>query len=84
MFWECTTSQVRENWVLQLLLGGAAVYRCDKRHVLNAASAAEVMHSAQKRLFPQPLQLCRQQPNAGLFQAVQDYGDSRTAFEGVG
>jgi hypothetical protein len=38
-----------------LLLGGAAVHRCDKGFVLNPASAAEVTLTASVRVFPQPL-----------------------------
>jgi len=34
-----------------LLLGGAAVYRCDNWLVLSAASAAEVTQSAQNEFF---------------------------------
>jgi len=37
-----------------LILGSAAVHRCDNRFVLNAASAAEVTILDRKRLFPQP------------------------------
>jgi len=42
-----------------LILGGAAVHRCDNRPVLNAALATEGAVLAQKGLFPQTLQPCR-------------------------
>ena len=41
--------------MLFLILGGAAVYRCDDCIVLSAASAAEVTTLARQRLFPQTL-----------------------------
>jgi hypothetical protein len=41
-------------------LGGAALQRCGKGFALNPASAAEVMLTASERVFPQPLQPCRQ------------------------
>jgi hypothetical protein len=47
-------SRLRKNPILRLILGGAAVHRCDNRFVLNAASAAEVTILDRKRLFPQP------------------------------
>jgi hypothetical protein len=46
--------RLRKNSILCLILGGAAVHRCDNRFVLNAASAAEVTILDRKRLFPQP------------------------------
>jgi hypothetical protein len=50
--------------VLHLILGGAAVYRCDNCFVLNPALAAEVAILGRKRLFPQPAS-----PEAGKFHA---------------
>src|SRR5208282_5540678 len=44
--------------MLHLILGGAAVHRCDKRLVLNAALAAEGAPSAPEGFFPQPLKSC--------------------------
>jgi len=44
--------------MLPLLLGGAALWRCDNCSVLNAASAAEVTTLALQRLFPRALQPC--------------------------
>jgi len=41
--------------MLLLILGGAALQRCDNRFVLSAALAAEVTALAAKRLFLQPL-----------------------------
>jgi hypothetical protein len=46
---------LRKNSVLHLILGGAAVHRCDNWIVLNAALAAEVKDLAREWLFPQPL-----------------------------
>ncbi len=43
--------------MLHLILGGAAVYRCDNCLVLNPALAAEVAILGRKRLFPQPAKL---------------------------
>jgi len=40
---------------LHLILGGAAVHRCDNCIVLFAASAAEVTGIARKPAFPHPL-----------------------------
>jgi hypothetical protein len=39
--------------VSPLILGGAAVYRCDRCSILNAALAAEVAGFAGERLFLQ-------------------------------
>jgi hypothetical protein len=41
-------NRLRKNSVLHLILGGAAVYRCDNRIVLNAALAAEVKDLARE------------------------------------
>jgi len=40
-----------KNPTVYLLLGGAAVYRCDNWLVLSAASAAEVTQSAKNEFF---------------------------------
>jgi hypothetical protein len=45
--------------VRKLVLGGAALHRCDKRILLNTALAAEGAVVARKRLFPQTAQPCR-------------------------
>ncbi|MGA2966914.1 MAG: hypothetical protein ABSD64_11935, partial [Terriglobales bacterium] len=42
-----------------LILGGAALQRCGKCMIMTAASAAEVTDIAPERLFPQPVQPCR-------------------------
>jgi hypothetical protein len=42
---------VLKNWVLQLILGGAAVYRCDKYLALTPALAAEAAALSPKRLL---------------------------------
>jgi hypothetical protein len=44
---------LREKWALPLILGGAAVHRCDDCFVLNQALAAEGATQAQERLFPE-------------------------------
>jgi hypothetical protein len=44
---------LRKNSALHLILGGAAVHRCDNCVVLNAASAAEVTVPVRERLSPQ-------------------------------
>jgi hypothetical protein len=44
-----------KNSLLQLILGGAAVYRCDNCSVLNPALAAEAAALGPKRLFQQPV-----------------------------
>src|ERR1700683_244364 len=54
----------RKNSDLPRLLGGAALQRCGKGFVLNPASAAEVMLTASVRVFPQPLQPCRNRRTA--------------------
>jgi hypothetical protein len=46
--------QAAEKVTLAVVLGGAAVYRCDNCIVLNAALAAEGALSAREILFPQP------------------------------
>jgi hypothetical protein len=53
-----------------LILGGAAVYRCGNCIVLNSALAAEDATLAQKRLFPQPLQRCRKHSREGQTSVV--------------
>jgi hypothetical protein len=45
--------RLRKESLLHLILGGAAVHRCDNRTILHKALAAEGVPSAQKRLFPQ-------------------------------
>jgi hypothetical protein len=47
-------SRLRKNSLLQLSLGGAAVYRCDNCFVLIPALAAEAAALGQKRVFQQP------------------------------
>ena len=54
--------RLRKKPALPLLLGGAAVYRCGNRLVLNSALAAEGTALDQELLFPQPVQPCRQDP----------------------
>jgi hypothetical protein len=63
--WKGTTLVVNVSWkgydftgcgknsILLLILGGAAVYRCDNRLVLFTALAAEVCQSVFEALFPQ-------------------------------
>src|ERR1019366_1649456 len=46
---------LRKNSKLHVILGGAALQRCDNCIVLNAALAAGGAALAQKRLFPQPV-----------------------------
>jgi hypothetical protein len=55
-------SQLAEKPALPLFLGGAAVYRCGNRLVLNSALAAEGTALDQELLFSQPVQPCRQDP----------------------
>ena len=50
--------RLRKNSMLLVILGGAALQRCDNCIALNAALAAEGATLAQKRLFPQPVQPC--------------------------
>src|SRR5208283_5777609 len=47
--------QSAENPVLFLLLGGAAVHRCDDRLIFMTALAAEDTLSAREPVFPQPV-----------------------------
>jgi len=60
--------RLREKSISRLILGGAALQRCGKCIVLNAALAAEGAPSARQLVFPQPVQLCRPEPlsEAGL------------------
>ena len=47
--------QLGKNPMLHLILGGAAVYRCDKQTIFNKALAAEVRCRLTIGLFPQPV-----------------------------
>jgi hypothetical protein len=46
-------NSLRKNSILSLLLGGAALQRCDNSFVLTPPLGAEVAFSAAKRIFPQ-------------------------------
>jgi len=46
---------LRKNSTLHLILGGAAVHRCDNRLVLNAGFSCRGHAARVKALFPQPL-----------------------------
>jgi hypothetical protein len=45
-------NRLRKNSTLHLILGGAAVHRCDNRLVLNTALAAEGAGSRSEAIFP--------------------------------
>jgi hypothetical protein len=51
-----------KNSLLHLILGGAAVYRCDKRCILIAPLGAEVTCCAAEGLFQQTLQAATGMP----------------------
>ncbi len=64
-----------KNSVLHLILGGAALQRCGMCIVVNSVLAAEGTALAQKRLFPQTVQSCRNTPT--MCRALAPEGNSR-------
>ena len=44
----------RHKSILRLILGGAAVHRCDKKHISNVGFSRCGITAARKILFPQP------------------------------
>ena len=51
---------LRKNSMLNLILGGAAVYRCDNGLIFNVGFSRCGNTAAQETLFPQPVQPPRQ------------------------
>ena len=47
-------NELRENWKLHLILGGAALQRCDKPLFPSTDSAAEVKMPLTREFFQQP------------------------------
>jgi len=67
--------------MLLVILGGAALQRCDNCIVLNSASAAEGAALAQKRLLPQParetlIQYHRRWPHDSYLRDFQQGGQT--------
>jgi hypothetical protein len=59
---ECLLKQLAEKLGLRLLLGGAAVYRCDNRLVFSVGFSRCCDTSSRKTLFPQPVKKSQHNP----------------------
>jgi len=46
-----TFMDLRQRSILRLILGGAAVHRCDKQHISNVALAAAVILRRERYFF---------------------------------
>jgi hypothetical protein len=73
---ECLLKQLAEKLGLRLLLGGAAVYRCDNRLVFSVGFSRCGDTSSRKTLFPQPVKRCPDTKPSANSQGVYGAGEA--------